>query len=89
MAVEVPEEAIGRFLAEVPIETTSPSRGLLEGMKAGLEAAAPLIVATAYDQIADQIAEEEGSGTFSSGVLRAVVKIQQAASVLRGEVDPK
>jgi hypothetical protein len=41
----IPDEAVERFLAEVPIETTSPSVGLLVGMKRGLEAAAPLIVA--------------------------------------------
>ena len=90
--LSIPEEAIEA--AALALRSPSrrpgpPDRDLMEIWKRTaritLEAAAPLIVAAALNQIADQIAAEEGSGSFSSGVLRAVVTIQRRAAELRGE----
>jgi hypothetical protein len=83
-ALEVPEEA-RRAAREALAQTAADTLDVVAMADATLGAAAPLIVAAAYDQLADVIAAEEGSGSFSSGILRAVVKIQQSASVLRGE----
>jgi hypothetical protein len=65
-----------------------------EWARAALEAAAPLILAAGFERLADEIAAEQGSsrfggGSFGSGIQRAALLAHRAASVLRGEGDPK